>query len=94
MADELVGEDAEHVAQSERVVGVLQHAAVAAAQDVREVLAPGRCGSAVTFGFRPGLPAAVAGPPAELDEQFAAVQLRLAPARRRSSQDSPPTSCR
>ena len=39
MADELVGEDAADVPQRERVVGVLQHAAVGRAQDVREVLA-------------------------------------------------------
>ena len=72
VADELVGEHTAHVAQSERPVGVLHHAAVGAAQDVGEVLA--LVGAHLRdVRIQPRLPAAVASPAAELDDQLTAV---------------------
>ena len=72
MPDELVGESTADVAQRERVVRVLEHAAVGGAQDVGEVLA--LVGANLgDVRVQPGLPAAVAGAAPELDEQLAAV---------------------
>ncbi len=74
MPNELVREHAADVAQRQGVVGVLEHAAVRRAQDVGEVLAlVGADLGHVRVQAR--LPAAVAGAPAELDEQLAAVGL-------------------
>ena len=93
VADELVGEDAADVAQHERVVGVLEHAPVGGAQDVREVL-PLVGAHLRDVGVQPRLPAAVAGPPSELDQQLAGVRGLVALPVRRCSHDSPPTSRR
>ena len=70
MPNKLVGENTAHVPQREGVVGVLEHAAVGRAQDVGEVLAPvGAHLRDVRVQAR--LPAAIAGAPAELDDQLA-----------------------
>src|SRR3984957_16948814 len=72
MSHKLMRKDATHVAKRKRPVGVLQHAAVGAAQDVVEVLA--LVGAhAGHVGVESGLPAAVAGPAAKLDDPLAAV---------------------
>ena len=77
VAHQLMGEHPRHVPQRERVAGVLEHAAVRAAEDVLEVLA--LVGAHLRdVRVEPGLPAAVAGPPAELHEQLARVGLALA----------------
>jgi oligoendopeptidase F len=71
---QLVGQHARAVAQGEGVVGVLEHAAVSAAQDVGEVFAlvgP----DPRDVGVQARLPAAVAGPPGELDQHLAGVRL-------------------
>src|ERR1700722_4209218 len=73
MPDELVGERAAHVAQREGVAGVLEHDAVAAAQDVGEVLAL-VAAHARDIRVQSGLPTAVAGASGELDEQFGGVE--------------------
>src|SRR5581483_7653696 len=73
VAHQLVREDARDVAERERVVRVLEHAAVRAAEDVLEVLAlVGAHPRDVRV--EPGLPASVTGPAAELYEQLACVR--------------------
>ena len=74
MPDELVGQDSAHIAQSERVIRVLQHAPMTAAQDVREVLAPVGANPR-DVRVQPGLPAAIAGTSAELEQEFAVTGL-------------------
>ena len=74
MPDQLVCENTRAVPYRQGVVRVLQHAPVGGAQDVGEVLA--LVGSHLRdVRVQPGLPAAVARAPAELDEQLAAVGL-------------------
>ena len=81
MPDDLVSRDSTAVADRKRVVGVFQHAAVGAAQDVLEVRPPvGPHPGHV--GVEPRLPAAVAGAAGELHEQLARVGARLLQASR------------
>jgi len=72
VAHQLVREDAGDVAQREAVAGVLQHAAVGAAEQVLKVLAAVRA-HACDVDVQPRLPAAVAGAAAKLHQQFARV---------------------
>src|ERR1700730_336725 len=70
-----MGKYSRSIPNGERVVCMLQHAAVRAAEDVGEVFA--LVGAHLAdVGIQARLPAAVAGAPAELDQQLAAIDRR------------------
>ena len=89
VAHQLVGEDARDAAKGERVVGVLEHAAVEAAQQVAEVLLLVRADLG-DVRVQARLPAAVAGAAGELDQQLGGVGLRRPISSRRPSSHEPP----